>query len=119
MQIWKRDGKEERRKDATMTRCCLCISWYHDVCTDGKRTEQSLIWNCPTCRLMPGTVEKLMVSGTSLTANVERLSNMVKQLQNENRELSQQLSLASATSSNRKMLLLATTFSERNLPLQR
>lgn len=44
-----------RRKSGDMTRCCLCMCWYHNACIDNEfeASETAAVWICTTCRMLP------------------------------------------------------------------
>ena len=62
--------------------------WYHEVCTDGKSMKnQSVIWNCPTCRRMPKVITTLVSTVEELKASLSALQNECLQLKDDNKQL--------------------------------
>ena len=41
-----------------MIRCCLCATWYHEVCVDLKEHDRG-VWPCPSCRQLNSRVEDM------------------------------------------------------------
>ena len=60
-----------------MTRCCICMGWFHLTCTDSeedvKYARKNSIWTCPACRAIMSTL-------SSLQADLRGLINLLHHL---------------------------------------
>ena len=65
------------RKYYDMTRCTLCVIWFHDICVGLGKDEPIGIWLCPTCRNVPQSVQNEVIS----------LKNDVKNLQESTKSI--------------------------------
>ena len=62
--------KANSRKQYDMTRCVLCMVWFHDTCVGIGKDEPIGLWLCPICRDIPQIIK----------SDVITLKNDVKQL---------------------------------------
>ena len=62
-----------------MTRCTLCVIWFHDICVRLGKDEPIGIWLCPTCRNIPQSVQNEVIN----------LKNDVKILQESTKSILQ------------------------------
>ena len=80
--------KSKSRKSHPMTRCSLCMTWFHDQCVGLEEDEPVGVWLCLSCRQIPqglqeniidikSDVEQLKMSTKSITAAIQNLSEQV------------------------------------------
>ena len=65
------------RKYYDMTRCTLCVIWFHDICVGLGKDEPIGIWLCPCCRNVAQSVQNEVVN----------LKNDVKNLQESTKSI--------------------------------
>lgn len=85
----KGEGKAKKGKQWEMVRCCMCMKWFHQSCVN--ETENSGIWNCPDCRLLPSIVRTLLDTVKTLKQDMATLSQECAELRSENRDLHMKL----------------------------
>ena len=83
--------KYRHRSTGTMTRCCICMLWFHDDCVTVESSDlTSVIWNCPTCRRLPVIVTEIQCQLQALSQTnddlVKHLSRKVAEADELNRE---------------------------------
>ena len=60
-----------KQGDAAMSRCCLCMVWYHLPCLPHEDEEMGeSFWTCPKCRFLPSQVKTLTDSMNSKLNNI-------------------------------------------------
>ena len=62
--------KPNSKKQYAMTRCALCMVWFHDTCVGIGKDEPIGLWMCPKCRVIPKIVKDEVIS---LKNDVEQL----------------------------------------------
>ena len=80
------DCKRGRASTGDMTRCNMCMVWYHDQCMD-LNDDDSGMWMCMECRRLPDTVSRLLTQVESLTQVVVTVQPMMKEITNEMKSL--------------------------------
>ena len=50
---------ERRDGTAPMSRCCICMKWYHLPCLNEDEEEGESFWTCHKCRCLPEQVKNL------------------------------------------------------------
>ena len=62
-----------------MTRCCICMGWFHLTCTDSeedvKYARKNTICTCPACRAVPSTLSSLQADLSGLINLLHRLAS--------------------------------------------
>ena len=53
--------KHKPRKSYSMTRCSLCVTWYHDQCVGLSKDEPVGVWLCVSCRQVPQGLQDSLV----------------------------------------------------------
>lgn len=43
-----------------MIRCCVCMTWFHELCLNLPPAELAGVWTCHTCRELPNTVNRIL-----------------------------------------------------------
>ena len=88
----KHNREAGRGRDAEMTRCCICMRWYHLSCFDGSETtapkkQSAAIWNCPSCRILPSLISDLIGEVRSMKSEMQTLVDECRELKQENKRL--------------------------------
>ena len=69
-------GKETTQAD--LVRCCLCMGWFHPVCT-GDNNEEALAkgaWACSQCRRLPSNVSTMLSEIRQMSSDVKAVNEM-------------------------------------------
>ena len=88
-----------------MVRCCTCMRWFHVPCVND---DTGGVWNCLSCRTLPHNVKELMelvkalttefeVYKTQSSSAIQQLANECRELREENKKLSAQMSTCSTS----------------------
>ena len=85
----KHNRKTGKGKDADLTRCCMCMHWYHLTCVDGNDSSKQYtgVWNCPSCRILPSLIRDLIGEVSSMKSEMQTLVDECKELKQENKRL--------------------------------
>lgn len=54
--------KPNSKKHYDMTRCSLCVVWFHDKCVGLGKNEPVGLWLCPTCRQIPRSIKNDVIN---------------------------------------------------------
>jgi hypothetical protein len=81
--------KHERRYVGSMTRCDLCMTWYHDDCVHISDNDRSGLWMCHSCRQMPSTLDRILSHVEKLTVAVANVNPLMKALTTDLKNLQQ------------------------------
>ena len=84
------------RQTVPMTRCMLCMGWFHNVCI-GEECDYAGVWTCSTCRNIPTQLSNLEAHILNLNTTIENLQkrapkNDDDRLMSENNSLKQKVS---------------------------
>ena len=80
--------KSKPRKSHPMTRCSLCMVWFHDQCVGLDKDEPVGVWLCLSCRQIPQgpqdnisdiktDVDQLKMSTKSITITMQKHSEQI------------------------------------------
>ena len=123
--------KPKPRKSYPMTRCSLCMSWYHDQCVGLEKDEPIGVWLCVSCRQVPDSIQDSLIDiktevedlkestksiftllntlSTEVGKNIQgindKLTALSKQITCNDKKLSETLSSMNATTDNLKTSL--------------
>ena len=64
------------RKYYDMTRCTLCVIWFHYICVGLRKDEPIGIWMCPTCRNVPQSVQNEVINLKNEVKTYRNLLNL-------------------------------------------
>jgi hypothetical protein len=107
----KKSGPKHAEQLGHMTRCCLCMGWFH---APDEEIFGGTVWTCQTCRTIPSTILDIQKQlSAAMQTNMDLVSNLtgriaeIDMLHKENNELRQTLNTRDTSSKgNNKHLLI-------------
>ena len=76
--------KTNSKKHYDMTRCSLCVVWFHDKCVGLGKNEPVGLWLCPSCRNIPRGIQNGVINlkhdNKSLKESTESIPSAVQGL---------------------------------------
>ena len=70
----------DRKSAGEMTRCNMCMIWFHDKCAHITDDDRTGLWMCPSCRKLPVNVDRLLSHVENLTTMVATVEPVMRQL---------------------------------------
>ena len=87
----KKDCNVSGRQSGFMTRCMICMDWYHNACI-GEDCQYTGVWTCESCRNIPAYLKQLESQIHTLTSLLTPSLSKTSTLESENNRLRQKLS---------------------------
>ena len=82
------DCKFGRKDSGQMTKCCICMCWFHDACNNITSKNRSVIWNCDHCRNMPAIITQLREDVSHIRRQMDMQNDIMDAMNNTLHELS-------------------------------
>ena len=70
-----------------MTKCNLCMEWFHDACLSISDEERTGLWMCTRCRNMPHVIDRILIFVESLAETVTGVEPAIRRLTLEFKEM--------------------------------